>query len=186
MNIKLDRCFIPAELYEKVKPTVYKKAVGRSGKIWIYQIGEGSSNFIYVSPDRRENFPGFRGFRGFGGSTLSFTLEDGSVEKIQGPWHSNSEALYHDTGVDIRNRHLTYVIIAKNREFSNGTTLVGILYKDEKPMEGDFHRGTIMAMGMAKKLGRPVVCYSESLGGSSEGFVYPDQIDDHGNRREKK
>jgi hypothetical protein len=39
-----------------------------------------------------------------------------------------------------------------------------------------------IAMQLAKKLNKPVMCYAKSEGGSSSGLVYPDQIDVHGNR----
>jgi len=54
---------------------------------------------------------------GFAGQTIKFTLDDGTIEKRKGPWHTNSSALLSHTGIDITDKHLTYIVIAKNREF---------------------------------------------------------------------
>lgn len=163
-----------------------KKAIGKSGKIWIY--GKLGGN-IHVSADKRELSPGYGGFKGYGGSTLTFKLEDGTIEKLQAPWHSNSDALFADTGIDLRDKHPTIVIICKDR---GRTKLPGyccyqdeakdVLYVDTEPVIGEFHRGTKLAMDFAKKLNQVVYRLSVSQGGSSFGPVYPNQIDIHGRK----
>ena len=60
-----------------------------------------------------------------------------------------------------------------------------VLYRDAAPVLGDFDRVTKIAMQMAKERNEAVCCYEETKGGSSCGFVHPDQIDVHGNRPKK-
>jgi len=150
------------------EPLVYKKVQGKH-KTWLYPINcPNPGDHIYCSASPRENEPGYQGFRGFGGSTLSFQLKNGSVEKMQGPWYSDSNALKDDTGMDLTHHHLTYVIVAEKRTYENySTVLHGILYQDDKPMVGEFGRGKAIGQMYAKKLGCKVVVYSETFGGSS-------------------
>ncbi len=186
MDIELKSSYISSEFHNQLRPKVYKKAIGKSGRIWIYSKGKGAGSFIHVSADLKENERGYQGFRGYGGSTLQFPLEDGTMEELIGPWHSNCDALFNDTGIDLRKKHLTFVVISKSREYSKesySSIMKDVLYIDAEPQEGLFDRGILMAMEIAKKLNITVVCYKESLGGSSNGFVYPNQIDVYGNRK---
>jgi len=164
---------------------LYKKATGKSGRTWVYPLIANAGDDIHVSADPVENKPGYIGFRGYGGSTLKFNIDDGSVLELKGPWHSNADALYDDTGVDLRDAHLTFVVIAKDRKWNENSMCVflDVLYKDDVPQIGSFDRGTLLAMKMSKELGIPLALFTESTGGSSNGFVYPDQIDVHGKRR---
>ena len=181
MNITIKGSFIQLPKVDD-KP-IYKQYRGKSGKTWLVRVCDNPADYIFVEADKGENDPSYRGFRGYGGSTLKFNIEDGVILELRGPWHSNSNAFFGDTGVDIRDKHLTYYIIAKSRDHENFiTVLVDVIEKDEKPVVGLFYRGTLQAMEIAKKLNRPVMLYCETNGGSSCGYVYPDQIDVHGNR----
>lgn len=184
MNITIKGQFI--QLPKKDGKSIYKQYRGKSGKIWLVRVCENPADYIFVEANKGENEAGYRGFRGFGGSTLKFNIEDGEILELRGPWYSNSDAFFRDTGVDIRDKHITYYIIAKSREYTDfKTILVDVIEKDDKPVVGLYYRGTIRAMEVAKELGYSVILYCESAGGSSCGFVYPDQIDVHGNREKK-
>lgn len=146
----------------------YKKIIGKSGRVWLYAIQDNSADNIYVSGGENSD--------GFGGRTLSFTLEDGTIEKLKGPWHSNSDALYGDTGVDLRDKCLTFVVISESRnriqiERIYYTKMVNVLYKDTKPTIGKFERGRIIAQKLANKLKQTIYCYSQSQGGSSNSAI---------------
>lgn len=128
-----------------------------------------------------------------GGSVENITMDtDGSMYfQLRGGWHTNSdsafrnlrssnaEALWSSTGVDIRQTHRTFVVIAEdrtsNRENGYRTILKNVLYIDKDGGElGWFKRGSIIAVGIARALGKPVYCYSQGSGGSSCGPVKPD------------
>jgi len=148
----------------------YKKVIGKSDRIWLYAIQDNPADNIYVSGDKNSD--------GFGGRTLSFTLEDGTTEELRGPWHTNSDALYGDTGVDLRNKCLTFVVISRDRksiqtERRYTTKMIDILYKDDKPTIGKFERGKIIAQKLANKLKQTIYCYSQSQGGSSNSPIEP-------------
>jgi len=86
----------------------YKKIIGKDGHIYLYAIQDNPADNIYVSGGKNSD--------GFGGRTLSFTLEDGTVEELRGPWHTNSDDLFVHTGIDLRAKYLTFVVIGKGRK----------------------------------------------------------------------
>lgn len=135
---------------------------GKSGRIWLVADQPNAADNIYVSDPKR-------GSEGFAGRVITFKLGGGSSISLQGPWHSNSESLLDDTGVDIRDQHLTFVVISREREIGEHyePIMKDILHIDSKPTIGSFQRGGHMAQRFAKKLGGPIWCYSESTGGSS-------------------
>jgi len=98
----------------------YKKLIGKSGRIWLVAIQDNPADNIYVSAASAENQPGYKGFRGFAGRTLTFELEDGDILELQGPWATNSDALFKDTGYDIRDKYLTFGVIGLSRKYENG------------------------------------------------------------------
>lgn len=167
-------------------PETYSMYTGKSGRTWMVGDTENAGAHVYVSADPRENVPGYRGFRGYGGSTLSFKLSTGETVELKGPWHSNSDALKDDTGVDVTSKHLTYVVIARSRDGGFPQEILrDVAYKDDASVLGDFYRGTLLAMELAKKMDTILYCYSESRGGSSCSPVYPDQLDVNGKRPKK-
>jgi len=148
----------------------YKKVIGKSGRVYLYAIQDNPADNIYVSGDKNSD--------GFGGRTLSFTLENGTIEELRGPWQTNSDDLYNNTGVDLRGKHLTFVVIGKDRksiQTKQGyvTKMIDILYKDDKPIIGKFERGKIIAQKLANKLKQTIYCYSQSQGGSSNSPIEP-------------
>lgn len=112
--------------------------------------------------------------KGFGGRTIVFNIGKSGQYHAAGPWHSNSDSLFEHTGVDLRNKHLTFVCVARHRVFEqNDTILEDILYIDKLPTLGKFDRGKEIAQKLADELKVPVCRYSESTGGSSCGYEYP-------------
>jgi hypothetical protein len=111
---------------------------------------------------------------GYAGRTLEFTLEDGSVDKVQGPWASNADALFRTTGIDLRDKHLTSVIVAKGRkaDFRNGDEYLDVMYYGVG-MIGKWDRGEKIAQDYANHLKIPVYLYIRSDGGSSSRMVQP-------------
>ena len=149
----------------------YKKVVGKYGHIYLYAIQPNPADNIYVSGGSNSD--------GFGGRTLSFILEDGTIEELRGPWHTNSDDLFNHTGVDLRAKHLTFVVISKERKcissekLGYNTKMVNVLYQDKKPIVGEFGRGKKLAQVIADKLQQAVYCYSQSQGGSSNSLIEP-------------
>jgi hypothetical protein len=158
----------------------YKLYTGKSGRRWLVAIQPNEADNVYVEGGPNSN--------GFAGRTLDFTLENGEVISLKGPWHTNADSLFEDTGVDIRDKHLTFTVIGLDRTHTDRgyrTIINDVIYKDKESTIGEYYRGTKIAMQLAKELNKPVMCYSKSEGGSSCGFVYPDQIDAYGNRKKE-
>ena len=86
----------------------YYKYVGKSGKIWLVADQEDAAANIYAEGGPNSD--------GFGGRTLTFQLVNGSEIKLKGPWHTNAQALFEETGIDVRDRHYTFVVISRRRE----------------------------------------------------------------------
>lgn len=148
----------------------YHKHTGKSGKVWLVADQEDAAANVYVE--------GGPGSDGFGGRTLTFPLVDGTEIKLKGPWHANSDALLADTGIDVRDRSRTFVVISRDRKSGKNyeSIMVDVLYRDDQPQIGSFHRGDEIARQWARELGVPVLCYSQSSGGSSCGQIKPDQV----------
>lgn len=148
----------------------YHKFVGKNGRIYLVADQEDAAANIYVEggPDSD----------GFGGRTLSFTLVDDTKLELKGPWHTNSQDLFNNTGVDVRDQHYTFVVISRDRKSGEHyeSIMVDVLYQDDEPKLGSFHRGDLLAREWAREIGAPVFCYSQSKGGSSCGQVKPDQV----------
>ena len=152
----------------------YKKLKGKK-TTWYVSTDINAADNVYACPDEEQNRPGYGGFRGFGGATLSFELEDGIIDQVTGPWHSNSHSLYADTGYDIRDKNITQGIIAKNRvgkDFYN-SVYSDILHYDEIAVIGLFNRIEDMAQEFADKLDREVYYAVKSNGGGSSGTKKP-------------
>jgi len=153
---------------------VYRKLVGSRGT-WMVAMREACAQNIYFCPTGGSNL-------GFGGAVLSFTLEDGTIEHHKGPWHSNSDALFEDTGYDVRDKHETFVVVSEGREYlpNQGWNMLNILYKDEQPEIGRFKRGEEIAQRFANELDKQVFLYCVTPGGSSCGSVKPDHTKGEG------
>lgn len=83
-----------------IKDLKFREYKGKSGETWLVGVTEDWENHIYVSTDPCGNKPGYKGFKGFGGGQLKFIMEDGSRYFLIGPWHSNSNSFFEDTGID--------------------------------------------------------------------------------------
>lgn len=148
----------------------YHKFVSRSGRIYLVADQEDAAANIYAEGGPNSD--------GFGGRTLTFTLVDDTKLELKGPWHTNSQDLFNNTGVDVRDQHYTFVVISRRRESGEHyeSIMVDVLYRDGGPKLGSFHRGDILAREWAREIGAPVFLYSQSKGGSSCGQVKPDQV----------
>jgi hypothetical protein len=148
----------------------YKKIIGKTG-VWYIAIQPNEGDNIYFARNNKKYSDGFAG------STLDFELEDGSIDHVQGPWHSNSRSLLADTGYDTTHKHITRGIIALDAEPIPGkymsTRHEDVLYYDEEPVVGDFERITILARDFANKLGKSVYAAQISNGGGSAEWIKP-------------
>jgi len=153
----------------------YFRYTGRSGRTWLVADQPNAADHIFVSAVYK---PGDRSsFKGFGGAALVFPIVGQDVVTLTGPWHTNSEAFLADVGVDIRDRHLTFVVVARERVWAEGSyepTYKGLLYlEDGVGVVGSFNRGDHIAEDFADLMGEPVYLYSASPGGSSSMKVAP-------------
>lgn len=149
----------------------FQIAVDRDNRcVWFYTLTDpdpGGHVYVHDPNDEKSD--------GFAGRTIVFRIGKTGEYHAKGPWHSSSDALYENTGVDLRGKHLTFVVIANYRVYEGcQTVLRDVVYMDDKPTLGEFSRGRELARKWATKLGHPVVVYSESSGGSSNGYEYPE------------
>ena len=149
----------------------YKKIVGKRGN-WYVAIQENAADNVYFASRSKERSDGF------GGATLSFLLEDGTIDKVQGPWHSNSDSLFEDTGYDIRNQYFTQGIIAKTEVCSKmgQEEYTDVLHYDEVGVLGKFKRIEDLAQELANKHNCKVYYAVKSSGGGSKYFKEPQNI----------
>ena len=111
--------------------------------------------------------------QGFGGAIIPFRLVDGTILELRGPWHSNSDALFSATGVDLRSCHVSWGCIGTGRDHKGMASIITNLLHFDPPggIEGTFSRIEHLANSMALAHGTELAYYSESRGGSQCGFT---------------
>lgn len=146
----------------------YHKYLGKNGRTYLVADQPDAGANVYVEGGPNSD--------GFGGRTLTFPLVEGGEVKLKGPWHTNSGDLFANTGIDVRDKHYTFVVISRDRKSGKNyeSIMVDVLYRDDEPQLGSFHRGDVLARQWAKEIGAPVFLYSQSSGGSSCGQVKSD------------
>lgn len=157
--------------------TVYRKIKGKSGQTWLVAIIPEAASELFVT-NNPSNTTGRGGGYGFGGATISFKVDNGDQFDAHGPWHSNADSLFEDTGLDVRSLHLTRVWVAEGRDFGPGLSMRtvpsgAIYYQENSPAMGTFHRGQRIAQAIADLYQKEVWLYSESNGGSSTQLIKP-------------
>lgn len=147
---------------------IYCLVQGRRGHTWLYAANKPNSGaYVYVDTHDPRS-------QGFGGSWLTFNLEDGSEYKCKGPWHSNSDALYADTGVDLRDKHFTQVYVSRGMEYEENDwyspVLLDVFYKEDEPILGAYDRYLTVVADVLNRCGEERVFYRmESEGGACSG-----------------
>ena len=115
------------------------------------------------------------GTGGFAGRELSFKLEDDSVLKLQGPWHSNGDSLFINTGVDIRDKFYTYGFIYLDAKCEDGKQhYKDVLYFDQENVLGSFQRIEDIAQEISNHFKIKVRYGSYSRGGSCHSHKEPE------------
>lgn len=106
----------------------YIMYVGKSGWAWFVADQEAKADNIYCTNSENWDVAG----NGFGGSTLFLEVINWEENKLKsenfalrGGWHSNADALFDDTGVDVRNEHLTFGAISLTKDRKSGSMLWG-------------------------------------------------------------
>ena len=139
---------------------------GKSGTGWLVANDvENCADYIYATDSDKWEMAG----KGFAGRTLTMKLTDGNVFSLKGGWHSNAEALLQDTGVDVRDKHETFAVVALRRD---AKYLYDVIYVDEKPQIGLFQRSNAIAKEFATKYNEPVVMFCRARTGAIIGMVY--------------
>ena len=146
---------------------------------WLYapNLPQPAERIFYCTPGDRA---------GFGGSKLTFTLEDGSTFEWAGPWASNTGALFSRTGVDLRNWHITWGVIAKTAESGlmeapDGHTytmdkFIDIVHIDKEPVKGNYDRIQQLAYKMALESNERLIFWQYAKGGSCRGHAIPEDL----------
>ena len=153
-------------------------AEAESRKYWLYEDKSGRRYLVADQPNSADNIyvEGDQGSDGFSGRTLTFPLVTGGEIRLKGPWHTNSEDLFKNTGIDVCSKHLTFVVVGLGR----GTIQPGwrmvireVIYKDEQPVMGRYDRGDTIAQKVANERGKTVFMYKRSTDGSICCPVHP-------------
>jgi hypothetical protein len=123
--------------------------------------------------------PNYTGSQGMGGRTIPIKCTDGTTIDIQGPWWSNSDALFSSTGIDVRNTVLSFVVISRDIKYDrDGDVLIDVVYKDDAPTIGPWDRHKIVAKDVFEALPEvdKLVLYHRTQGGCSYGFKTREKI----------
>jgi len=146
---------------------MYKKYEGKDNTTWYIKIDDlNLADHIYVDTHDPKS-------QGFGGSTLKFELEDGNIDEVKGPWHSNSKALLDRTRINIVDLHYTKVVLTKVRNEIYAQKYNGLIYEEKEFVLGPFYRGDRIAHEYADTTGETVYCITISNGGGSGKMISP-------------
>lgn len=147
----------------------YRTALGIDGCRWFYRTDKFGASHIYV-----EN--GNSGI-GMGGATVRFHLEDGTHYDCKAPWMGNANQLFDETGVDLREKHGTRLILSRNRKYSENNQympdMIDVVYHEPEFVEGTFDRPNELAQSIADKMGERLFYFIETAGGAQSGQVSP-------------
>lgn len=145
----------------------YRIATGKKYEIWLYTPDNASNTFCSGGP----------GSRGFGGSTVRFKLFNGLGHiDLKGPWHSNTDSLLRDTGIDIRDKFRKWGCIGTGRDFdqnTNANRITDLIWFDADITIGTFDRIEEYAQKLADERNQTLYYYEESEGGSSWAIATP-------------
>lgn len=156
--------------YEAEK-RIYRKVKDKIGHDWYIPVNqENAAENIYINTHDPNS-------QGFARRIISFTLEDGTIDKVKGPWNTNSNSLYKNTGIDLRNTYYTFCVVGEDRitNKEGKTEIVNVIYQDEKFVLGNYDRGDIIVQDIANKLNKKVAYYINYNGGSISGFKKPNK-----------
>jgi len=150
----------------------YERVTDGKGCVWLWDIKTLSpgSHIFYHDPQDTKS-------QGYGGGTLVFHIrKTGEEYMAKGPWHSNADAFFDNTGIDLRDKHLTFGAIGKGRKQTDTyqTVITDVVFIDKEPTLGAHTRISTIAQELANASGEPRFYYYESSGGSSCGPVMPD------------
>jgi hypothetical protein len=148
----------------------YKMVRSKSGRAYFYRDVKFGAGNIYAD--------GGPGSEGMGGRTCRFELEDGTHYDSIGPWMTNSNDLFAQTGVDLRNRHASRLILARKIEYPKGQycdrpDMLDVVHYEEEFVEGTFDRANILAQDIADKMGEKLFYFIETSGGAQSFHVLP-------------
>lgn len=148
----------------EVLERVWKKIVVNDKSVFLIPVNEEEpgAHVWWCDPTSKNS-------EGCAGRTIPFRLEDGTDFMAQGPWHTNTDSLFKATGVDLRDKHLTFVVLGKNRTMDKNmrTVIEDVVYIDEKPTLGHYDRYKTLITQHPEA----THYYMESHGGSCSGPV---------------
>lgn len=143
------------ERAEDKRPQVWKKVESKVGTWYIPIDIENKGDYVHLS-NRNKN--------GYAGRFIDFELEDGTVDSVQGVWHSNSRSLLENTGIDLTDKHIKRDIL--HTIYVNQAEVDGVVY-DSGWVIGKFDNDDFIK-DLAKDFSEPNLHhYSISSGGSS-------------------
>lgn len=148
----------------------YRRVIGRSGRRWYVPMNNSPADGIHVSGGPSSD--------GYGGRTLAFKCSDGGVYEERGPWHSNADSLFQDTGVDVRDTHMMTYVISLGRESLDhlgSYKMLDVLEMVLTPTAMRYNTPAEHAKAYANALGRTVYVSSKSVGGGCAGWQSPDK-----------
>lgn len=157
------------ELINKLRCITFKQDIStsiyRQNGAWYYPVNIINAGDWIIYDDYRDH-------SGFSGRKIELKMEDGSKTILNGPWHSNSEALFQQTGVDLRNKCASIGAISKSRDYKDSEcVLIDILYKDNDVVIGRFDRIKELAHQMSKDLGVKLAYFSATSGGYVSAYT---------------
>jgi hypothetical protein len=162
----------------EVANRTWDKYIGKSGKIWLHPHDEPENSMVIVQ--------GEPGSRGFGGSEMRFRLTDGTELMLKGPWSSNHDAFFTETGIDRRACYRSWGCVGRHRGFhpnpagyDSRTVICDLLWFDpEGGAVGTYDRVREKAAQLAFERNEVLFYSVSTYGGGSSGPIFPHECTD--------
>lgn len=150
--------------FKEAESSIYSLHIGKTGYRWLLSTRDNCADEIYVEIPH---------VPGFGGADIEFTLIDLTSLVIKGPRHSNCDAFFLDTGIDVRDKCRTFGVIAekfgKKPRFTDPPLLLNVIHIDTQPQIGAFDRIGVLAQQLSDIRKKEFVFYIETNGGAHCG-----------------
>lgn len=154
---------------------IYKKVLGKNGRTYYYTLNVNSP--IAVTPINGD-------MNGCAGRTIYFPLEDGTTDQVVAPWFINSDDLFEQTDIDLRELYASFVVITPESEKLYVNNVFGkdveVYYMDDEPIVGSYYRWLIIAKQIFENDSTVnAIRYFSYSGGYYAGYLHRDKLQEY-------
>jgi len=146
--------------WPSLKNVLFQTTIDNNKILWVYPHNyEFAGDFIFVQ--KSPNIDAKK-------THLVVNTVDGKKLAIVEWKHENSNNLFQATGINLKNKHLSYIVIGLDFEIGMKNTVIikKVLYKDKEPQSGSLFRGNNISRLIASREKSIVFLYRKTIWGN--------------------